>query len=86
MLEGVHVSPRRIIADPRGDVLHMLKSTDDVFTQFGEVYFSKIQPRQEKAWRRTARQLLSWLYRSDPCTSCYSMIEMAARRMVGEVM
>ena len=52
MLEGVHVSPRRIIADPRGDVLHMLKSTDDVFTQFGEVYFSKIQPRQEKAWRR----------------------------------
>lgn len=52
MIDGVHVSPRRVITDPRGDVLHMLKRTDDVFTEFGEMYFSKIQPRQQKAWRR----------------------------------
>lgn len=52
MIDGVRVSPRRVIEDPRGDVLHMLKRTDDVFTQFGEMYFSKIQPGQQKAWRR----------------------------------
>ena len=52
MIDGVQVSPRRIIPDPRGDVLHMLKRTDEVFSEFGEVYFSKIQPGQQKAWRR----------------------------------
>ena len=52
MIDGVRVSPRRVIEDPRGDVLHMLKRTDEVFTQFGEVYFSKIYPGQQKAWRR----------------------------------
>ena len=52
MIDGVRISPRRVIEDPRGDVLHMLKRTDEVFTQFGEVYFSKIHPGQQKAWRR----------------------------------
>ena len=52
MIEGVRVSPRRVISDPRGDVLHMLKRTDEEFSEFGEVYFSKIQPGQQKAWRR----------------------------------
>ena len=52
MIEGVRVSPRRVISDPRGDVLHMLKRTDDIFSEFGEVYFSKVQPGQQKAWRR----------------------------------
>jgi len=52
MIQGVHVKPRRVIADPRGDVLHMLKRTDDVFTEFGEMYFSKIHPGQQKGWRR----------------------------------
>jgi dTDP-4-dehydrorhamnose 3,5-epimerase len=52
MIEGVQVSARRVIRSERGDVLHMLKRTDDVFSQFGEVYFSKIQPGQQKVWRR----------------------------------
>ena len=52
MIDGVRVSPRRVIGDARGDVLHMLKRTDDVFTEFGEVYFSKIHASQRKPWRR----------------------------------
>ena len=52
MIDGVRVSPRRVISDPRGDVLHMLKRTDEVFSEFGEAYFSKIQPGHQKAWRR----------------------------------
>lgn len=52
MIDGVRVSPRRVIGDSRGDVLHMLKRTDDVFTEFGEVYFSKINAGQQKSWRR----------------------------------
>jgi len=33
-------------------VLHMLKLSDGMFGQFGEVYFSKVQPGHQKAWRR----------------------------------
>ncbi|MFM8958115.1 MAG: dTDP-4-dehydrorhamnose 3,5-epimerase [Actinomycetota bacterium] len=55
MIDGVKVSPRRVIADPRGDVLHMLKRTDDVFGEFGEVYFSKVNAGQSKSWRRHLR-------------------------------
>ena len=25
MIDGVRISPRRVVEDPRGDVLHMLK-------------------------------------------------------------
>ena len=55
MIDGVKVSPREVIADPRGDVLHMLKRTDDVFTEFGEVYFSKVNAGHSKTWRRHLR-------------------------------
>lgn len=52
MINGVSISPRRVTEDIRGSVLHMLKRTDDVFTDFGEIYFSKINVGKEKAWRR----------------------------------
>jgi dTDP-4-dehydrorhamnose 3,5-epimerase len=52
MIDGVIVSPRRVIPDERGDVLHMLKSTDPEFGQFGEMYFSKIAVARQKSWRR----------------------------------
>lgn len=52
MIDGVKVSPRRVIPDERGDVLHMLKSTDTEFGQFGEMYFSKIGVEKKKTWRR----------------------------------
>lgn len=52
MIDGVRVSPRQVISDPKGDVLRMLKRTDDVFTEFGEIYFSKVNVGQQKSWRR----------------------------------
>lgn len=52
MIDGVRVSPRRVIVDPRGDVLHMLKRTDAEFSEFGEIYFSRVLSGQEKTWRR----------------------------------
>lgn len=52
MIDGVSVSPRRVIVDPRGDVLHMLKRTDAEFSEFGEIYFSRVLSGQRKTWRR----------------------------------
>jgi dTDP-4-dehydrorhamnose 3,5-epimerase len=51
-IDGVRFVPLRRIDDDRGSVMHMLKSTDDWFVGFGEIYFSTVRPGAVKAWRR----------------------------------
>ena len=51
MVDGVKIHPLRQISDDRGKVMHMLKATDPTFEQFGEIYFSDINPGAVKAWR-----------------------------------
>ena len=50
MIEGVQIIPLRTFLDERGKVSHMLKRTDEHFTEFGEIYFSKIFPNAIKGW------------------------------------
>ena len=50
MINGVKVIPLKQINDERGKIMHMLKSTDKHFTQFGEIYFSCAWPGTIKAW------------------------------------
>lgn len=50
MIEGVSVVPLRRIPDERGTILHMLRRTDAHFQQFGEIYFSTINPGVVKGW------------------------------------
>ena len=50
MIEGVVVKPLRRIPDERGYIMHMLRSNDPEFQQFGEIYFSTIYPDVIKAW------------------------------------
>jgi len=50
MIDGVKVIPLRQIADERGKIMHMLKSTDPHFEKFGEIYFSCAWPGAIKAW------------------------------------
>ena len=54
-IDGVRLVPLRRIDDERGSVMHMLKSTDEWFTGFGEMYFSTVLPGAVKAWRRHTR-------------------------------
>lgn len=49
-IEGVKIIPQHKILDERGGVLHMLKNTDEIFIDFGEIYFSFAYPRCIKAW------------------------------------
>ena len=56
MIEGVAVTQLSELSDPRGSVLHMLRSDALEFTQFGECYFSEIVPGAVKAWRRHRAQ------------------------------
>lgn len=49
-IEGVKVIQLRKIPDERGAIFHMLRRTDKHFTQFGEIYFSRIYRGAIKGW------------------------------------
>ena len=50
MIKGVKEVSLKQIADERGKIMHMLKSTDEHFEKFGEIYFSCAWPGTIKAW------------------------------------
>jgi dTDP-4-dehydrorhamnose 3,5-epimerase len=56
-IDGLIVTPLRVIADERGAVLHMLRADAPGFTSFGECYFSEVNPGVVKAWKRHSRQM-----------------------------
>ncbi|MEO0131117.1 MAG: dTDP-4-dehydrorhamnose 3,5-epimerase family protein [candidate division WOR-3 bacterium] len=56
MIEGIEVKKLRIIPDERGFVLEILRSDDNIFTKFGQVYISVAYPGIIKAWHYHKRQ------------------------------
>jgi len=52
LIEGVILTPLKVINVPGGDVLHAMKSGDSGFKNFGEAYFSTIESGVIKAWKR----------------------------------
>src|SRR5262249_19341950 len=48
------------VPDERGTVLHMLKSTDPHFKQFGEIYFSSVYRGVVKGWHRHRDMTLNY--------------------------
>jgi dTDP-4-dehydrorhamnose 3,5-epimerase len=60
VIDGVQVRPLRIISDSRGDIMHMMKASDDAFQQFGEIYFSLIIPGAVKAWHLHEKMTINY--------------------------
>ena len=60
MIDGVKVTPLRQIPDERGVIMHMLKRSDDVFENFGEIYFSGVNPGAIKAWHLHKEMTLNY--------------------------
>ncbi len=50
VIEGVIITPLKQFPDERGSVKHIIKSTDEGFKGFGEVYCSTINPGVIKGW------------------------------------
>ena len=48
----ISLSKLDIIGSPKGDVYKILKRSSNNFNTFGEAYFSWINPKQEKGWKR----------------------------------
>ena len=55
-IEGVVVRPLRVIPDERGRLMEILRSDDDLFTNFGQVYMTTTYPGVVKAWHMHKRQ------------------------------
>ena len=60
MIDGVKIIDLKKITDERGMILHMLKSTDDHFKKFGEIYFSTIYFNAVKAWHLHKESYLNY--------------------------
>lgn len=60
MIDGVIVTPLKQIFDERGKVMHMMRSDSEVFSSFGEIYFSCIHPNVVKAWHLHKEMTLNY--------------------------
>lgn len=58
-MEGVTLHPLKHIVVPKGDIYHVMKSTDEGYCGFGEVYFSQIERGKTKGWKRHNRMTLN---------------------------
>jgi dTDP-4-dehydrorhamnose 3,5-epimerase len=50
MIEGVKIKLLKQILDERGKIMHMIKTTDEGYSGFGEIYFSCVYPGVIKGW------------------------------------
>ena len=50
MIKDVKIIPLKRIVDERGKIMHMMRCDSEYFTQFGEIYFSTINPGAIKGW------------------------------------
>ncbi len=56
MIEGVKVKKLKIIPDDRGRLMEILRSDDDIFQEFGQVYMTTAFPGVVKAWHYHKKQ------------------------------
>ena len=58
-INGVTTTPLSIINIKGGDVLHAMKKSDHGYSGFGEAYFSTIEPKAIKGWKRHTQMVLN---------------------------
>lgn len=56
-ISGLKIVPLNQINDERGAVLHMLRADSEHFKQFGEIYFSEINPGYVKTWKKHLKMI-----------------------------
>jgi len=56
MIDGVKVTPRKPIPDERGCLMELMRSDDEDFEKFGQVYMTTAYPGVVKAWHYHKKQ------------------------------
>lgn len=58
-IEGLMVTPLKIIPVDKGDVLHGIKVSESSFVGFGEAYFSTIHFGHTKGWKKHTQMTMN---------------------------
>lgn len=58
-MDGLIISPLKQIHHPKGDVLHGMKASDEGYVGFGEAYFSSVNRRQIKGWKKHTKMTMN---------------------------
>ncbi len=58
-MDGVIVTPLKQIYNPKGDIFHAMKKSDEGFEGFGEAYFSTIHKDDIKGWKKHTKMILN---------------------------
>lgn len=59
MIEGIMLTPLKIIPTDKGNVLHGVKRGDEGFSEFGESYFSLVHSSSIKGWKRHKKMTMN---------------------------
>jgi len=57
MIHGVRVKPLRVIPDERGRLMEILRSDDELFIRFGQLYMTTAYPGVVKGWHYHKKQV-----------------------------
>ena len=58
-MDKIIVTPLKQIHHPKGDVFHAMKKSDNGFDGFGEAYFSTINKKEIKGWKKHTQMTLN---------------------------
>lgn len=56
MIDGVNIKKLQVIPDERGRFMEIMRSDDELFQQFGQVYMTTTLPGVVKAWHLHKKQ------------------------------
>ncbi len=59
-ISGIKIFKKNVITDDRGKILHMMRNDDENFENFGEIYFSYVNPKKIKAWHIHKKMTLNY--------------------------
>lgn len=63
-MDGVILTPLKQIHNPKGDIFHAMKKSDNGYNGFGEAYFSTINKDDIKGWKKHTKMTLNLIV---PC-------------------
>ncbi len=58
-MDGVILTPLKQIYNPKGDIFHAMKKSDNGYDGFGEAYFSTIYKGDIKGWKKHTKMTLN---------------------------
>ena len=58
-MDGIILSQLKQIFNPKGDIFHAMKKSDEGFAGFGEAYFSTVNAGEIKGWKKHEEMTLN---------------------------